>query len=232
MRVEYQHFYTENKEPRVTVCYQRSATQATVAVGIAVCSWRDRPNKEFGKYIAYGRALIAWWGEPQRVHPCGRSVERVLCSVDMAYQDRMFLMAEAVGLSFRVKNPQWSLTRDRSHFFPRIVCLCGSTRFANEFVRQNLAETLKGRIVLSIGCNTSDDEVFAALSDEKRRETKAKLDELHKRKIDMATEILVLDVDGYIGASTCSEIAYAQRCGKRVRYLSVEQGRKNGIHIL
>ena len=97
---------------------------------------------------------------------------------------------------------------------PIIVCLCGSTRFSKAFERANYLETLAGRIVLTVGCMThSDDEL--KITDEQKRE----LDELHKRKIDLADEILVLNVDGYIGPSTQSEIDYAYKHGKRIRWL-------------
>ena len=42
---------------------------------------------------------------------------------------------------------------------------------------------------------------------------------MHKRKIDMADEIYVINVGGYIGSSTRSEIEYAQSHGKGIRYL-------------
>ena len=45
------------------------------------------------------------------------------------------------------------------------------------------------------------------------------LDDMHKRKIDMADEIFVINVGGYIGDSTQSEIEYAIEHGKTVRYL-------------
>ena len=49
--------------------------------------------------------------------------------------------------------------------------------------------------------------------------TKEMLDDMHKRKIDMADEIFVINVGGYIGSSTRSEIDYALSRGKGVRYL-------------
>ena len=49
--------------------------------------------------------------------------------------------------------------------------------------------------------------------------TKAMLDDMHKRKIDMADEIYVINVEGYVGESTRSEITYALTHGKKVRYL-------------
>lgn len=101
--------------------------------------------------------------------------------------------------------------------FPKIICLCGSTKFIEIFQKINLEETLKGHIILSVGCNTkSDSELFKG---EDVTETKIRLDELHKRKIDLADEILVLNVNGYIGESTRSEINYAFATNKPVTYL-------------
>lgn len=101
---------------------------------------------------------------------------------------------------------------------PTIVCLCGSTRFMEAFQRANLEETLAGRIVLSIGCNTkSDTDLLAA--GELTEDLKRMLDELHKRKIDIADEVLVLNVGGYVGDSTRSEMEYARAKGKPIRWL-------------
>lgn len=100
---------------------------------------------------------------------------------------------------------------------PTIVCLCGSTRFFDEFRRQNLRLTLAGVIVLSIGCDTKADGDIAEIQDVDQ--AKADLDELHKRKIDLADELYVLNVGGYIGESTRSEIDYAHRHGKPITYL-------------
>jgi len=101
---------------------------------------------------------------------------------------------------------------------PPIVCLCGSTRFMEAFQQANLKETLAGKIVLSIGCNTKSDTNLMVMG-ELTGETKAMLDELHKRKIDLADEVLILNGGGYIGKSTRSEIEYAEAKGKPVRYL-------------
>jgi|SRR5215469_18033128 len=96
---------------------------------------------------------------------------------------------------------------------PTIVCLCGSTRFGEMFRYANQRETLAGKIVLAPGCFHGD-AVLEILQGVKQR-----LDELHLRKIDLADEILVLNVGGYIGQSARREIAYARRQGKRVRWL-------------
>ncbi len=97
---------------------------------------------------------------------------------------------------------------------PTIVGLCGSTRFSEAFRQFNLKETLAGNIVLSIGCEWHGDQALGLTEADKER-----LDELHLRKIDLADEILVLNVGDYIGLSTRNEIAYAKQHGKRIRYL-------------
>ena len=96
---------------------------------------------------------------------------------------------------------------------PTIVCLCGSTRFVEEFRYIDRRETVAGKIVLAPGCFQGD-AVLEVLPGVKQR-----LDELHLHKIDLADEILVVNVGGYIGQSTRREIAYARQQGKRVRWL-------------
>ncbi len=105
---------------------------------------------------------------------------------------------------------------------PTIVCLCGSTRFSEAFHEANLRETLAGKIVLSIGCDFKSDRDLELVG-QLTPEDKVRLDELHLRKIDLASEVLILDVGGYIGESTRREIKYAQNHGKTLRYLSVEK---------
>ena len=48
---------------------------------------------------------------------------------------------------------------------------------------------------------------------------KEMLDDMHKRKIDMADELYLLNVGCYIGSSTRSEIEYARDAGKAIHYL-------------
>jgi hypothetical protein len=96
--------------------------------------------------------------------------------------------------------------------------LCGSSRFKDAFMKANYEETLKGKMVFSIGFVPSDEaghgETVGCTP-----EQKLMLDELHKRKIDEADEVLVLNVEGYIGSSTRSEIDYAEMIGCPIRYL-------------
>lgn len=103
---------------------------------------------------------------------------------------------------------------------PTVVCLCGSTRFWRTFQKASLDETLAGRIVLSIGAASgTDDDHFGNLPREEYDRVKAMLDDLHLRKIDLADEVLILNVDGYVGESTRREWLYAVTSGKRVRWL-------------
>lgn len=97
---------------------------------------------------------------------------------------------------------------------PEIVVLCGSTRFSDVWAHVRYDLTLAGKIVLTIGCDTKSDAGLG-ITDEQ----KVALDELHKRKIDLANRVFVLNVGGYIGESTRSEIDYAEWFEKPVDYL-------------
>ena len=96
----------------------------------------------------------------------------------------------------------------------RVVTLCGSTRFKDAFMEAQKRLTLEGNIVISVGLfgHSGDNEVWT-------EGTKEMLDNMHKRKIDMSDGIYVINVEGYIGESTRSEIDYAIRNGKTVEYL-------------
>ena len=103
----------------------------------------------------------------------------------------------------------------------KVITLCGSTRFKDEFMKAQKDLRLKGNIVISVGLfgHSGDDEVWENMDEGTLTKTKEMLDDMHKRKIDMADEIFVINVDGYIGESTKSEIKYAQDAGKKVNYL-------------
>lgn len=103
----------------------------------------------------------------------------------------------------------------------KVITLCGSTRFKDDFMRVQKELTLKGNIVISVGLfgHSGDDEVWDGMDEGALSKTKEMLDDMHKRKIDMADEIFVINVGGYIGDSTRSEIEYAVKNGKKVNYL-------------
>ena len=96
----------------------------------------------------------------------------------------------------------------------KVITLCGSTRFKAEFIEAQKRLSLAGCIVISVGLfgHSGDNEVWDD-------GVKAMLDDMHKRKIDMADGIYVINPGGYIGSSTRSEIAYAIEHGKTVEYL-------------
>jgi len=102
---------------------------------------------------------------------------------------------------------------------PKIICLCGSTRFWKTFRDVGLKLTLQGKIVLSIGICAPDSKILAHPNSPHGKLQKRRLDELHKRKIDLADEILILNVGGYIGESTRNEIEYAKTYRKTIQYL-------------
>ena len=95
-----------------------------------------------------------------------------------------------------------------------VITLCGSAKFKEEFLKVQKKLTLQGNIVISVGLfgHSGDSEVW-------QEGIKEMLDDMHKRKIDMANEIFVINKNGYVGSSTKSEIAYAKSVGKIVRYL-------------
>ena len=76
----------------------------------------------------------------------------------------------------------------------KVITLCGSTRFKDEFLRVQKELTLKGYIVISVGLfgHSGDNEVLAD-------GVKEMLDDMHLAKIDMADEIFIVNPGGYIG---------------------------------
>jgi len=102
-----------------------------------------------------------------------------------------------------------------------VITLCGSTRFKDQFVEAQKRLTLEGNIVISVGLfgHSGDQEVWENMDEGTLTKTKEMLDDMHKRKIDMADSIYVINVGGYIGDSTRSEIDYAKAHGKKISYL-------------
>ena len=96
----------------------------------------------------------------------------------------------------------------------KVITLCGSTKFKDEFIETQKQLSLAGNIVISVGLfgHSGDAEVW-------NEGIKEMLDDMHKRKIDMADEIFVINKGGYIGSSTRSEIEYATAHGKKINYL-------------
>ena len=105
----------------------------------------------------------------------------------------------------------------------KVITLCGSTRFKDEFLEAQKRLTLEGNVVITVGLfgHSGDDVVWT-------EGVKDMLDRQHLAKIDLADEIFVINVGGYIGDSTRREIAYAEFKGKTISYL--EECRKASIY--
>ncbi len=104
----------------------------------------------------------------------------------------------------------------------KIICYCGSLRFKKQFEQAEFYSVIRGEIALLPCCMYVDIEREHGAGSA----YKLKADELHKRKIDICDEVHVLNVDGYIGNSTRSEIEYAESIGKPVTYLEVGEDKK------
>lgn len=103
-------------------------------------------------------------------------------------------------------------------FKPRkVVTLCGSTRFRDQFQMANAQLTMAGYIVLSVGFFHHGE---TPITEEQKRD----LDMLHFDKIRMSDGIYVLNVAGYVGASTAREIALAVALGRTVEWLQPDEG--------
>ena len=108
---------------------------------------------------------------------------------------------------------------------PIIVCLCGSMRreFADAWRRAYREGSLAHKIVLAAAVMAGDEPIG---NDDPR---KPGLDDLHKRKIDLADEVLILNVGGYVGPSTASEINYAKAQGKTLRWLEPDKAKNPNV---
>lgn len=96
----------------------------------------------------------------------------------------------------------------------KVITLCGSTKFKDDFIREQKRLTLEGNIILTVGLfgHSGDTEVW-------NDGVKEMMDDMHKRRIDMSDEIFVINKNGYVGFSTKSEIKYAVKTGKKVNYM-------------
>lgn len=106
---------------------------------------------------------------------------------------------------------------------PKVITLCGSSRFPEAFHIANAHFSMQGYVVISLGLFGHADKPEGAkfLTSDGNEATKEKqiLDTLHFRKIDLCDEIYVINVGGYIGSSTKREIAYAESKNKKIRWM-------------
>jgi hypothetical protein len=110
---------------------------------------------------------------------------------------------------------------------PVVVTLCGSSRFPDAFALANMHLTMKGRIVIGLGCFGHADfpagAKFLTSDGDENTPEKQHLDAMHFRKIDISDEIYVVNPGGYVGSSTRREIEYAKSQGKAVRWMFPEE---------
>ena len=96
----------------------------------------------------------------------------------------------------------------------KVVCLCGSRKFASEFVSEQTRLTLEGNVVL-----TPLFSFYNVEMEELTEEQKIMLKKLHFKRIEMADEVRVINKNGYVGESTKKEIEYATSLNKKINYL-------------
>lgn len=95
----------------------------------------------------------------------------------------------------------------------KVITICGSMRFINEMNDIAMKLELEENCVLM--------PIFSKSRNNKNQFTKEEiliLDKMHKEKIKLADSILVVNVDGYIGNSTKSEIDFAKSLNKEIIY--------------
>lgn len=102
---------------------------------------------------------------------------------------------------------------------PNIICLCGSSRFIESFAVLAWEFEKDGNICLGLHYLPPSYPTHVPDHLAEAEGVREQMDELHKRKIDLADEVFVINVNGYIGESTRSEIEYAIAHGKPVKYL-------------
>lgn len=107
---------------------------------------------------------------------------------------------------------------------PKIVCLCGSTRFYKEYQEVYYQRTCEGDIVLSVGFYPHATNEMHGGEVGIDAEQKRALDLLHLHKIRMADEVFFINVGGYLGSSSLNELLYAFKLGKEITFLEPDKG--------
>lgn len=94
----------------------------------------------------------------------------------------------------------------------KIITVCGSYKFKNEMIEITEKMALKGYCMLTpIELTKHDKNAYTV-------DEALMLDRMHKEKIKLSDAILVVNVNGYIGNSTRSEIEYAKSLNKEILY--------------
>lgn len=149
-----------------------------------------------------------------------RAARGVVALLERGEEGQVYFLIGKGARAWDALRDLWDAVRfEQAATVPTVVTLCGSTRYYDAFQRANFAETLAGRIVLSVGfyphsAGQAHGEWIGITPEQKEA-----LDQLHLRKLDLCDEALILNVDDYVGQSTMRELGYARAAGKRVRWL-------------
>lgn len=115
------------------------------------------------------------------------------------------------------------IAEDQMSAKPKVITLCGSSRFPDAFNIVNAHLSMLGHVVISLGLYGHADHpqgaLFLTSDGNEQAAEKRNLDQLHFRKIDISDGIFVINVGGYVGSSTRREIEYARGLGKSVEWL-------------
>lgn len=176
-------------------------------------------TREASGHVSYEDPIVEFLYLLMRDHLSTGVVEDLVLETEESHGPTLYTNGWLAKYAMYLVKRLRSEKENKEVSIPKIVCLCGSTRFFKEFTEANYKETVAGNIVLSVGFYPHSSKEAHGEHLGITEEEKIKLDELHKRKIDLADEVLVLNVGGYVGRSTRSEIEYATRLAKPIRYL-------------
>lgn len=94
----------------------------------------------------------------------------------------------------------------------KIIAVCGSYKFRKEMAEVAEIMTLAGNCVLT------PNELTRNSKDDYTEEEARMIDLMHKEKIRLSDAIIVVNVGGYVGKSTQSEIIFAKKLNKEIMY--------------
>lgn len=226
-------FPAASGEPPIeSTCFNPYCNDGKVSIGCAVdkplittdcpeCTPKKRGRQSHDPTRFVDRSFTMLWNEGHSIRLIKRDDPASAISIPWTDIPALYKLLE---LAPEVSDASAATPLTVEAARPKIVCLCGSTKFMEAFQNANLKLTLEGKIVLSVGTNTRSDAELTRQNYFDDPAIKVRLDELHKRKIDLADEVFVLNVGGYIGESTRSEIEYAEEHGKPVYYLEAAGG--------
>ena len=93
----------------------------------------------------------------------------------------------------------------------KIVTICGSVRFKEDMMK--IRDSLMPDVWVMLPENMEMDIQKIDM------DVKSKMDDLHLKKIELADEVIIINIDGYIGQSTALEMHYAKSLGKPMKFL-------------